>query len=525
MAPKRRLLSFTFAGTVVGCALVGVLAAAPATGSPVGAGQVIATVAVGADPQDITLSPDGQLAYVSTLEGNTIDVINLETMKVQRSVPSPSAGTVTATDDGAYVAATNEPANSITVFDATTLTQVSTIAVGAYPVALTSIPGTDRVIAVNNGGGSISLIDLTTKAVKEFPVGDHPWGIDLSADGSTAYVVLQGANAVAMFDLDELRVVRTIPVGARPAYVAVSPDGSTIYVSEADGGSVGIFNTATAATVSRVAVGGRPWGLAIAPDGQYVYSGDNESGAVTSISTTNRRTLSTTPTGSHPDFVTTNSDGTLVFVVNSDSNSVSIVRGYSDPAVVAPTVQTSSGVDSGVVSGATSSSGATPTWVPAVGITAGVVGGAGVVVVVIVLALRAGATAAVVAAGTGAGMGMVGGAVGAGVAGSGAVAAATSVGIASTVPAYIPPPPIVPLPSVTIPFVVAVADDTVRPDELGRRAADPATSQQELADLAYAWPQLRPLIAANPSAYAGLLEWLAALGDPAVNAALQARQS
>uniref|UniRef100_UPI0035C9B475 variant leucine-rich repeat-containing protein n=1 Tax=Actinotalea sp. JY-7885 TaxID=2758576 RepID=UPI0035C9B475 len=55
------------------------------------------------------------------------------------------------------------------------------------------------------------------------------------------------------------------------------------------------------------------------------------------------------------------------------------------------------------------------------------------------------------------------------------------------------------------------------------QAADPTTPGQTLADIAAQRPDLRPAVAANPATYPGLLEWLSALGDPAVDAALAAR--
>ena len=62
------------------------------------------------------------------------------------------------------------------------------------------------------------------------------------------------------------------------------------------------------------------------------------------------------------------------------------------------------------------------------------------------------------------------------------------------------------------------------PTDLDRAAAsNPQTPLGLLADLAYEWPTLRPLVAENPSAYDGLLEWLGALRDPNVDAALRAR--
>ena len=56
------------------------------------------------------------------------------------------------------------------------------------------------------------------------------------------------------------------------------------------------------------------------------------------------------------------------------------------------------------------------------------------------------------------------------------------------------------------------------------QASDPQTPGQVLADIAALRPDLRPAVAANPSAYPGLLEWLGSLGDPAINAALAARR-
>lgn len=46
-------------------------------------------------------------------------------------------------------------------------------------------------------------------------------------------------------------------------------------------------------------------------------------------------------------------------------------------------------------------------------------------------------------------------------------------------------------------------------DDQRHRAGDPATSAQELADLAAAYPELHQIITANPSAYDGLREWIA----------------
>ena len=55
-------------------------------------------------------------------------------------------------------------------------------------------------------------------------------------------------------------------------------------------------------------------------------------------------------------------------------------------------------------------------------------------------------------------------------------------------------------------------------------AQDPNTEPERLAEIAQEHPTLRPTIALNPSAYTGLLEWLAEHGDEATRAALEQRR-
>jgi len=56
------------------------------------------------------------------------------------------------------------------------------------------------------------------------------------------------------------------------------------------------------------------------------------------------------------------------------------------------------------------------------------------------------------------------------------------------------------------------------------QALDPTTPLADLALIVQEAPHLRPHVAANPSTYPALLDWLGALGDPAVDAALRARR-
>lgn len=61
-------------------------------------------------------------------------------------------------------------------------------------------------------------------------------------------------------------------------------------------------------------------------------------------------------------------------------------------------------------------------------------------------------------------------------------------------------------------------------DPIADELANPGIDQARLADIARDYPQHRAAVAAHPQAYPGLVEWLGALGDPAVNQAIANRQ-
>ena len=320
------------------CAVIAVLAfgGAPARASAPNGGQIITTLGTNENPQDVAVSADGHWAYVVTLDAKTIDVFDLETLSVshviQMAAPVGSVGTF---DDGSAILATNDTAGLVSVVDAGSETVTSTIATGSYPTAIATIPGTHRFLTSNNGSNTVTFTDLDAGTSKNIPVGAGPWGVAVSHGGDFAYVVLQGANAVAVVDLASLKVTRTIAVGARPAYIAVGADDSELFVTEADGGTVARVDIASGGVVSRYTVGGRPWGLSVSPDGHFLYAADNANDSVTSIDLSSGRTLASSPTGERPDYVATAQNGTLVLVVNSDSNSVTVMGGYSDASTAA----------------------------------------------------------------------------------------------------------------------------------------------------------------------------------------------
>src|SRR5512140_513281 len=260
------------------------------------AGQVAATFPVGGGAEGVAFSPDGQRAYVANRAAGTVSVVHtnlgrvLSGTTIERTAPGsgpvPVQG-IAVSPDGSrvYVASGGQ---GVTVLDAAGVI-VDTIAVDAggadqpNPQGVAVSPdGRTLYVSANRAGGSLSAVDLATKAIvmavafaslvpRDGTNDVPPLGVAVSPDGARVYVALSGANdAIEVLEARTLAFVSSIPVDQRPVGIAVSPDGRTVAFTCELGASAGAFDTATGTVVS-AGVGGTPRGIAFSPEGSRFY--------------------------------------------------------------------------------------------------------------------------------------------------------------------------------------------------------------------------------------------------------------
>ena len=122
-------------------------------------------------------------------------------------------------------------------------------------------------ISWNAGDNIVLVIDTATNTVvATIAVGQTPFGVAITPDGTRAYVTNQNSNTVSVIDTATNTVVATIPVGLRPAGVAITPDGTRAYVANVcRDNTVSVIDTATNTVVATIAVGSLPLWVAITP--------------------------------------------------------------------------------------------------------------------------------------------------------------------------------------------------------------------------------------------------------------------
>ncbi|WP_203986125.1 beta-propeller fold lactonase family protein [Sphaerisporangium rufum] len=179
----------------------------------------------------------------------------------------------------------------------------------------------------NFGSDTVSVIDTATNTViRTVAVGDGPWGVAFSPDGTRAYVTNSGSATVSVIETVAHTVVGTIalPAGSAPHGVVVRPDGNRVYVAGRDSDRVYAIDPATGAVAGSVAVGALPWGLAITPDGARLYVGQEGVNHVTVINTATETVSGTLSAGNVPWTVALSPNGSRLYVANWSDATVSV---------------------------------------------------------------------------------------------------------------------------------------------------------------------------------------------------------
>jgi YVTN family beta-propeller protein len=105
------------------------------------------------------------------------------------------------------------------------------------------------------------LIDTTSNAVTDVPIGPGSADVAITPNGAFAYVSAVD-NTVRVIDTGTNLLVATVPVGQTPSGIAVDPNGTFAYVANINANSVSKISTATNAVVATIPVGSRPVGIA-----------------------------------------------------------------------------------------------------------------------------------------------------------------------------------------------------------------------------------------------------------------------
>ena len=166
------------------------------------------------------MTPDGRFGYTPEREADTVSKIDMVGRKLIRTVSFPAQSKphmLRVSPDGKQVWVQTANANTNVVLDADDLSVLSTEPTGKYPVTNAWTP--DRRYSIVTSGQDLfaQIFDARTfKEVKRVNIGQGGSNVGFSKDGKTAFIALTGADAVAVIDVDALKLTRQIKTGQQP---------------------------------------------------------------------------------------------------------------------------------------------------------------------------------------------------------------------------------------------------------------------------------------------------------------------
>ncbi|WP_273500713.1 DUF305 domain-containing protein [Paracoccus sphaerophysae] len=240
---------------------------------------------------------------------------------------------------GGAVYSANEGGNSISAIDLGT-GSVETVDVGVSPHNVDLTPDGNLLLAVGSpaadhahgsdddghadtdaGGGVLVVLDpeRLSQPVATVEVGAHPAHVVADRSGR-AYASLSGGNEIAVVDLAQAEVIERIATGAYPHGLRLSPDESEIYVANVEDGSVSVIDTQDLTEVARIPVGAAPVQVGFTPSGDQVYVSLRDENRVAVIDTSSRQVTNRIDVGPNPIQMFATPDGAYVYVANQGTD-------------------------------------------------------------------------------------------------------------------------------------------------------------------------------------------------------------
>jgi YVTN family beta-propeller protein len=273
----------------------------------------LARLPTGKGPHEVAVSPDGRYAYVADsgdgpggTPGRTITVIDLANRAVRATFDLgayTSPHDLRVSRDGTRLWVACAPARAVLEIDTGTGAVAKaweTGQEGGWMLAVT--PDERKIYVANLEGGSVSVVDRASGAIRTIATAPGEIGVDCSPDGRQVWVSNVQTNRVAVIDAASDRVVANFESGGEaPVRVKFTPDGKSVLVVHRASANLVLFDAATRARTSVIDLPAPPKIVTLSRDGERVFLTCPSHDIVLVVDLRARGTVATFPTGKTPD--------------------------------------------------------------------------------------------------------------------------------------------------------------------------------------------------------------------------------
>ncbi len=219
------------------------------------------TIPMTPTPSFMTLSPDGESAYVLDADGGYLLRINLNTGTMETRNKLGYKPEYAAYLNGHnLLAVTSTLSQSVLLVDPTTLNQVSIISTGRTPQGVAAL---GSLLYVAEGDtNSVTIYDLNNQAVRsQLTVGFAPYRI--TAYNNQLYVGNHDSNSISVLKPDQLSIAQEILLSGPPLEMAAEQNRKWLYVGNEKIDGLTVIDASINRVADRIIFGATPKGIAV----------------------------------------------------------------------------------------------------------------------------------------------------------------------------------------------------------------------------------------------------------------------
>lgn len=220
------------------------------------------------------------------------------------------------TPDGKKMLVSSPKMASVYLFDTGSGKRLGMAAVGKASKGLKISPTGKEAYVANEGEASVSVVDLASmKTVATIKTEEMPHNVRFSDDGLIAFVTLQGGAGLGLIDTATRTVSKVIPTPGLngPHNLDLSKDGSTAFIRDTSN-QVGVLDLASGELKKIITVGNGHAGIDVIPNGKLVFTGAIADDYVTVIDSTTLEIVKKIKVGFGPHGVRASLDNKTLYV-------------------------------------------------------------------------------------------------------------------------------------------------------------------------------------------------------------------
>ena len=193
------------------------------------------TIPVTGDPFKVIVSPDGNSLYVTT-NANYVYKIDIASKTATGSVATgQTANGLALNSDGSKLYVSTRDGGSVLEVNTATMTTARTFTTGGRTQEVVVGPNNAELYVANEADGKLYIFNLASgaQAGTVANLGNGPWGMALSPDGTKLWISVLWTGNVKVVDRVARTISRSLYTGGTPRRIGFLSNGTAVVANEA----------------------------------------------------------------------------------------------------------------------------------------------------------------------------------------------------------------------------------------------------------------------------------------------------